>query len=110
MDSCDILCLPSTDRAEAFGMVLLQAMSRGKALVSTSIPGSGTGWVNASGETGLTVPPGDSQALAKALETLTADPELRRGMGQNGLKRFRERFHIQVAAQALERVYRAAIL
>ena len=37
----DCLCLPSTDRTESFGIVLLEAMSAGKACVVTDVPGSG---------------------------------------------------------------------
>ena len=37
----DCLCLPSTDRTESFGIVLLEAMSASKACVVTDVPGSG---------------------------------------------------------------------
>ena len=40
MARCDCLCLPSVERTEAFGMVLLEAMSFGKATVASDVPAS----------------------------------------------------------------------
>ena len=79
----DCLCLPSTDRTESFGIVLLEAMSAGKACVITDVPGSGMTAVVHAGQTGLVVPPDDSSALAAALEkrrpTWTSSPAGRQG-------------------------------
>jgi glycosyltransferase involved in cell wall biosynthesis len=61
-----VYCLPSVHRAEAFGVVLLEAMSYGLPIVATNIPGSGVPWVNQHGVTGLNVPVGDPKALAQA--------------------------------------------
>jgi starch synthase len=44
------------------------------------------------GETGLLVPPGEPEALARALERLLADPERGARMGQAGRRRVEERF------------------
>ena len=70
MKGCKMFCLPSIERTEAFGVVLLEAMAMGKPCISTNIPGSGTGWVNRHGETGLVVPPDDVQALVEAVTAL----------------------------------------
>lgn len=72
--SCDVFCLPSVERSEAFGVVQLEAMSFGKPVISTSILGSGVGWVNKDGVSGRVIPPRDAGALANAVNELEANP------------------------------------
>ena len=43
--TCDVFCLASTDKTEAFGMVLLEAAYFGKPLMVRDIQGSGVPWV-----------------------------------------------------------------
>jgi rhamnosyl/mannosyltransferase len=78
--ACDVFCLPSVTIAEAFGMVLLEAMACGKPLVTTRLP-TGVSAVNRDGVTGLAVPPGDEGALREALAALIGDEARRRAMG-----------------------------
>ena len=65
-NAADVCVLPSTTRGEAFGMVLLEAMASGVPVVASDIPGVRS--VAADG--GLTVPPGDDDALAQAIHTM----------------------------------------
>jgi lipopolysaccharide/colanic/teichoic acid biosynthesis glycosyltransferase len=88
---CELLALPSTTRAEAFGLVQLEAMARGKPVVSTRIE-SGVPWVNDHGTTGLTVPPGDSDALGKAIAEILDTRQLRERMGESARRRFVQHF------------------
>lgn len=90
--AASVFCLPSRSRAEAFGMVLLEAMAAGLPIVANDIAGSGVGWVNAEGETGFNVPVGDDAAMAAALDRLLADPDLARRMGEAGRRRLEEVF------------------
>ena len=99
------MCLPSTERTEAFGLVLLEAMAFGKPTVSSRVPGSGMSWVVQHEETGLMVPPRDVAALAEALERLRDDPSLARQLGAAGQKRFHRTFAITPSVEALQRVY-----
>ena len=100
--ACDIFALPSTTRAEAFGVVQTEAMACGKPVVSTSVP-SGVPWVNQHGETGFVVPPGDAAALSVALNRLVAEPDLRRRMGEAGRLRVAEEFTAdRMSARAVE--------
>lgn len=105
MAACDIFCLPSIERTEAFGLVLLEAMAFGKPLVTTAIRGSATAWVNQNEITGLVVPPENSAALAQALKRLLSDPQARRSMGKQGTKRLTQRFHIQQVARDVDTLY-----
>ncbi|MFI5280423.1 MAG: glycosyltransferase, partial [Gemmatimonadales bacterium] len=79
--ACDLFCLPSVTIAEAFGMVLLEAMACGRPLVTTTLP-TGVSAVNRDGVTGLAVPPGDAGALREALAALIGDAARRRAMGE----------------------------
>ncbi len=106
--ACDVLCLPSLSRSEAFGMVLLEAMARGKACVAAAVDGGGPGYVVQDGETGLLVPPGDPAALAAALDRLARDERLRIRLGAAGRERFAARFRMERVAAALREVYAAA--
>lgn len=104
--SCDVLCLPSLERTEAFGLVLLEAMRFGKPVVVSDIPGSGAGWVTRQAGHGLLVPPGDAAALAAALCALQHDPDRRRTLGRAGTAALREQFGIEPVAAAVAALYR----
>ena len=104
--SCDVLCLPSLERTEAFGLVLLEAMRFGKPVVVGDIPGSGAGWVTQQAGHGLLVPPGDPEPLAAALRELQHDAARRQALGQAGAMALRERFGIEPVAAAVATLYR----
>ena len=86
-DASECFVLPSTSRAEAFGMVLLEAMAFGKPLITTRI-GTGVEEVNVENVTGLHVPPQDALSLANAIITLGMQPALREQMGQAARNKF----------------------
>lgn len=107
--SCDLLCLPSLERTEAFGLVLLEAMRFAKPVVVADIPGSGAGWVVRQSGHGLLVPPGDPGRLAAALRVLQADPDQRHRLGQAGALALRERFGIRPVAEGVAALYREVL-
>lgn len=84
--ACRYLVLPSTSAAEAFGMVQLEAMSAGKPVISTRLD-SGVPYVNQHERTGLTVTPGSSVELARAMERLSADDALATRLGEGASQR-----------------------
>jgi len=105
MAACDVLCLPSIDRSEAFGLVLLEAMRYGRPVLASDIPGSGVGWVVRQGGHGLLVPPGDAAALADALNGLLNRPDLRQHFSNMALQRFAHLFGLAASVEQLSRVY-----
>jgi glycosyltransferase involved in cell wall biosynthesis len=103
--SADVFALPSLNRGEAFGMVLLEAMRARLPIVASAIPGSGVGEVVADRETGLLVKPGDADALADALKQLDADA-LRTRFGEAGRARFERQFTLERSAEQWVALYR----
>jgi rhamnosyl/mannosyltransferase len=109
LTQCDCLCLPSVERTEAFGMVLLEAMCFGKATVVSDVPGSGMGWIVEHGVTGLKVAPADVSALAEAFRQLAADRPKLEEMGRRGKEKFDRMFEINHAAEGVVDTYRAVL-
>lgn len=102
----DALVLPSLDRSEAFGLVLLEAMRAGLPVIASAIAGSGVGHVVVDGETGLLVPAGDAGALAAAIVRLADDAGLRRRLGAAGRARFLREFTLERSAAQVLALYR----
>lgn len=107
--TCHCLCLSSIERTEAFGVVLLEAMKYGRALVASDIPGSGVGWVIRESRSGLLVPPGDEKALAEAFDRLSGKPSLCKSLGEEGKEGFQRSFHIKYVAGRVARLYKAML-
>lgn len=74
---CDVFVAPSTGQ-ESFGIVLVEAMASGRALVCSDIDGYRDVAID---EGAVLVPPRDPVALADALAALCANPARRRAMG-----------------------------
>jgi rhamnosyl/mannosyltransferase len=90
-EACDVFCLPSTERSEAFGLVQLEAMYFRRPVVATAL-GTGVEWVNQNGTTGMLVPPKNVSALSQALHQLELDPSMRTRLGDAGHRRVLEHF------------------
>ena len=106
MSICDCLCLPSIERTEAFGMVLLEAMYFGKATVICDVPGSGMGWIVDDGITGIKVKPADAAALVDAFNRLSENHERLVELGMRGKEKFHRQFEIDQAVKALVDLYK----
>jgi glycosyltransferase involved in cell wall biosynthesis len=104
MKNCDLFCLPSISRNEAFGLVLIEALYFGKPLVTTNVEGSGMNYVNKHNETGLIVPPKNSKALAEAINAILSNEKLYEKFSKNALERFKE-FEIDSVADRIIEVY-----
>lgn len=86
--ACDVFVMPS--RQEGFGLVFLEAMAFGKAIISSNH--GGTPEVVIDGQTGFLVQYGDVDILADRIICLLQDEELRNQMGEAGRHRVLENY------------------
>jgi glycosyltransferase involved in cell wall biosynthesis len=100
-----LYCLPSTSRAEAFGVVLLEAMAYGLPIVASDIPGSGVPWVNKHGLSGFNVPVGNPKALANSCNQILTSGELRSTLSKSSHQRFLAEFTEEVSVKRMMVVY-----
>ena len=105
LSRCDCLCLPSTDRTESFGIVLLEAMSAAKACVVSDVEGSGMSWLVEDNMTGLVTPANDIDSLAQALCRLRDEPNLAIRLGLKGRQKFLTALTIEASAKAIRDIY-----
>jgi glycosyltransferase involved in cell wall biosynthesis len=103
--SCDVFCLPSRERTEAFGIVLMEAMRYGKPLLASRLEGSGVTWLVQDGLNGMLVTPDSPSAWREALAALARDPQRRQRLGENGRRRFEREFDIAYTASRLSDLY-----
>ncbi|HST56526.1 MAG TPA: glycosyltransferase family 4 protein [Solirubrobacteraceae bacterium] len=85
--AADVLVLPSIQTRtfrEPWGLVVNEAMGQQLPVIVSDAVGAAAGGLVRNGHNGLVVPAGDGAALAAALERLTADPELRKRLGDTG--------------------------
>ncbi len=97
-----IAVLPS--RREGLPKSLLEAASCGRPMIATDVPGCRE--IVVPGETGLLVPYGDPLALADAIETLAASPELRARYGAAARRLAVARFSAGAIGQQTVDLYR----
>ena len=75
-EACDLFCLSSIQKTEAFAIVQVEAMAFGKPVVATRIKDSGVSWVNEHGISGLNVNPCNGKELAGAISSILNDNRL----------------------------------
>lgn len=100
----DVLVFPS-EWDEPFGLVPLEAMACGVPVVATGTGGSGE--YLRDGENCLLFPPGDPEALAKAIQQLASDAGLRNKI-RGGGRRTAASYSLERSADALERLHLTA--
>ncbi len=87
--------------SEGFPFTLIEAMSCGRATVSTDVGGVR----EAVGDTGLVVPPRDPESMARAALRLLRDPEERGKMGEAARLRVIEQFTLRQTIDAFRDIY-----
>lgn len=104
LHAADLFVLPSNNRAEAFGIVLIEAMAAGLPVISTEL-GTGTSFVNQHEVTGLVVPPNDPSALATAIHRIIGNAPLRAQLAAAALARAQSEFNVGTMAAAMLDLY-----
>ena len=83
--NADVIALPSTTTAEAFGIVLVEGMQAGCVPVASDLPGVRT----VAGPTGILVRPNDAYHLRTTLRDLASDPARLKRLSEASLERAR---------------------
>jgi glycosyltransferase involved in cell wall biosynthesis len=86
----DIFVLPSIDRAESFGLVLLEAMACGKPLIASNL--KGVREVAIAGKSALLIEPGNPKDITDKILYLLEDRGLYNHFRDGGLKLIAERY------------------
>lgn len=107
--SCTLFVLPSIDKREAFAIVQAKAMQHARPVISTDIPGSGVPWVNKNGISGVTVPPRDSQALARAIHDICTDEEIYSRYSRQARQRYEQLFRMEDMITACQQLYQEIV-
>ncbi|NTS76923.1 glycosyltransferase [Catenovulum sp. SM1970] len=105
LSDANLVCLPSIERTEAFGVVLMEAARASKACLVTDVEGSGMSWVIQDGETGSVAKANSVNALVEKLEIYLKTPELLQEHGCAARKRFDETFKINRVAEKTKLLY-----
>lgn len=103
--NCDVFCLPSRERTEAFGMVLLEAMSQARPCIASNLAGSGMPWIVSRAGAGILAEPEDPESWQTALTTLKAAPQLRSQLGAQGHKGLLQHFSIEACTRTISHHY-----
>lgn len=104
-ETSDLFCLPSIARSEAFGIVQVEAMAYGKPVVATDIPGSGTGWVNANGVSGLNAKTEDEKDLSEKIDHILSDTNQIYIYGKGALERYKKEFTQEKMVDKMNEIY-----
>jgi glycosyltransferase involved in cell wall biosynthesis len=97
----DLFVLPSL--ADAYPTALMEAMAAGLPVVSTRV--GGIPEIVDDGRTGRLVPPGDAEALARAISDLLDSPEKREALGRAARQEAERRFSTAAWVERLKQVY-----
>lgn len=101
MSAANVCVLPSF--AEGLPLFAIECLAAGRPMVASAV--DGTPEIVVDGRTGLTVPPGDSAALAQAIGRLLREPNLAAELAAAGAVWVRERFTLERQIRETEELY-----
>lgn len=100
----DLFILPSIDKSEAFGVVLIEAMASGKPVIASNLAGVRS--VVDHGRNGFLVEPKNEGHLAERIQYMFASPALLVSFGEAGRKKTEEEYSWQVVGEKLDKLIR----
>ena len=103
MSCADIVCNPSYSHIEVCSMVILEAFAARRPVVATRL--GGTPELIRDGTNGLLTLPGDAEGLAKNLDILIQDAELRKKLGSSAYRIYQERYNLKIWKENLIDLY-----
>lgn len=107
LNKLDIYIAASRLDSESFGVAILEASACALPVIVTNT--GGLPEVVEAGVTGEIVPRDDPDTLAKAIEKLALDKNLRKKMGRAGLQRVIDQYRWEDSVSIMENVYRQAV-
>ena len=105
LTAMDIFCLPSL--RQGLGTLMLEAMSLGRPVIASDVDGVDS--VVHDNETGLLVPPSNSEALAQRMLELLHDPFRARRLAEAARDKVGRDFSVARMAQQTAEVYRSVL-
>lgn len=105
----DIFCLPSNERSEAFGVVLIEAMSFKCPIVCCEINGSGVPWVAGYNKSAVIVKPSNSDSLAEGINALLSNDFKRENLSYQSFNRYNELFRLDDMIKDTVNIYKELV-
>jgi glycosyltransferase involved in cell wall biosynthesis len=108
--SADLFCLPSRERTEAFGLVLLEAMHHGLPILASALRGSGVIAIIRAQFNGRLAPVDEPAAWRDAIELLRSSPDDARALAENGKRQVHETYDIATVCERIRRTVDSVVL
>lgn len=99
----DVVVLPSIDKSEAFGIVLIEAMACGKSVIASNLPGVRS--VVEHSVNGFLVEPKNIEQLVEKINFLLSNVAVAKRYGENGKKRVLEKYSLEKMGENIGKVF-----
>ena len=104
LKNCSFLILPSTNRLEAFGIVLLEAANFKKTVISSNLS-TGVNSIIKNKYNGYLIKPNSHIQLLKKINFLMQNPKIRKKMGLNNYKVLKNKFNSKIIVEKYRKLY-----
>lgn len=101
----DVAVLPSVDKSEAFGMVLIEAMACSKPVIATKLPGVRS--VVEEGVNGLLTEPKDEKELASKILQVLSNGDSAAELGRAGRQKCERLYDWKIIARKIDQIYKS---